>query len=401
MQKPFKFSTLLAASSLALLSCGVLAEVKLDTPANTPKKVALLLPLQGKLADAGEAVSDGYFAAYYQALATTPALADTSILRVDTSKGAAAAYQQAVTAGAELIIGPLDKDDVNQIAKLTSAQSQNIPTLSLNYPDNQITRQNPNFFSFGLGVEDDAKQIARQAYELGHRRALIVAPAQDWSERSAQAFMLEWQTLGGTLVTRTAFGSQDKFAETLKSVLLVDESQARYNQLQQQLATKMEFSTRRRNDIDMIFIAATPTQGRQIKPTFAFYFANNIPVYATGQIYAGSDDATGNDDLNGITFTALPWQFDASSPEKLALASQTKTAAVYGRLHALGVDAFRLQQRLASIKSQPDTKISGATGELHADNWGRIERTQLLARFNKGIAEPVAIAATNDEDTPE
>ena len=56
-----------------------------------PQKIALLLPMQGKLAEASEAVSDGFFAAYYQALANgrhTP-----EVRQYDSTNGVIAAYQ--------------------------------------------------------------------------------------------------------------------------------------------------------------------------------------------------------------------------------------------------------------------------------------------------------------------
>ncbi len=357
-----------------------------------PKKIVLLLPLQGRLTEAGTAVSDGFFAAYYQQLGNTNL---PSVRRYDSSKDVASAYQQAVDDGADLIIGPIDKDNVNIISQMKSLR---VPLLSLNYPDQQPAQPLANFYQFGLAVEDEARQAARQGIQDGFKNALVVYTAQEISERSAQAFAAEWQKLGGSLIGKSLFASQDKFSENFRHLMLLDESQARATLLQQQLGTKLEFTPRRRADVNMIFMAVTPDQGRQIKPTLVFQYANNIPVFATSSIYSGDVDAIRNEDLNGVIFNTLPWVFDAENPAKQAIAQTTKSAAVYGRLHALGADAFNLYSRLSQLKQAPQMKLYGATGSLQLMPDGRIEREQMWAHFSNGLAEPMTTVV--DAETP-
>ena len=359
-----------------------------------PKKIALILPLKGRLAEAGEAVSDGFFAAYYQQINNNNL---PNVRKYDSTQDAAAAYQQAVNDGADLIIGPVDKDGVNRISQLSLLK---VPLLSLNYPDQQPAHALANFYQFGLAVEDEARQVARQGIQDGHTSALVVFTAADVSERSAQAFISEWQKLGGTIIGKSIFASQDKFSESFRNLMLLDESQARATLLQQQLGTKLEFTPRRRADLGMVFMAVTPDQGRQIKPTLVFQYANNIPVYATSSIYSGDTDAIKNEDLNGVLFNTLPWIFDNNNPEKQAIAQTTKSAAVYGRLHALGADAFHLYSRLPQLKLAPQMRIYGATGSLQLLPDGRIEREQMWARFNEGLAEPLATVVDTDKQDP-
>jgi hypothetical protein len=348
-----------------------------------PKKIALILPLKGRLAEAGAAVSDGFFAAYYQSGNTSL----PNVRRYDSSQDAAAAYYQAVADGAELIIGPVDKEGVNKISQLPSLT---VPLLSLTYADQQPAQVLVNFYQFGLAVEDEGRQAARQSMLDGHARAFIVSTPQEVSERSALAFATEYQQLGGTIVGKTHFTSLDKFSENFRHLMLLDESKARANVLQQQLGVKLEFTPRRRADISMIFMAVTPEQGRQIKPTLVFQYANNIPVYATSSIYSGDANAINNEDLNGVLFNTLPWVFDTDNPIKLAIAQTSKSAAVYGRLHAVGADAFHLYSRLAQLKQTPQMRLSGATGSLQLMPDGHIEREQMWARFHEGLAEPIA-----------
>ena len=357
-----------------------------------PKQIALLLPMQGKLAEAGEAVRDGFFAAYYQALSNgrhTP-----EVRQYDSSSDALAAYQQAINEGADLVIGPIDKEKVTELSLMPSLQ---VPMLSLNYPDAPPAQPLKGFYQFGLAVEDEARQVARQAFLEGHRQAMIIIPTQEWSERSARAFTDEWEKLGGIVVNRTQFQAGANYSGLVKDAMLIEQSQIRTRELQQLLGVQLQSSPRSRGDVDMIFLIADPAQARQIKPTFAFHYAGNIPVYATSQVYSGQPNPKADRDLNGVRFNTMPWLFDTTSSEKQAVAQHTKSAAVYGRLHALGADAFRLYARLPQLEQVPNMRIYGATGALHMLGDGRIEREQIWVRFRNGEAQPLPMVINENE----
>ena len=357
-----------------------------------PQQVALLLPLQGKLTEAGEAVRDGFFAAYFEALGNgrhTP-----EVRQYDSSNDVIAAYQHAIADGADLIIGPIDKEKVTEISLLPSLE---VPVLSLNYPDTPPATPLAGFYQFGLAVEDEARQVARQAFLEGHRQAMVIIPSQEWSERSARAFANEWEQLGGTVVNRTQFQTGANYSRLVKDAMQIEQSQIRTREMQDLLGIPLQSSPRSRSDVDMIFLIADPAQARQIKPTFAFHYAGKIPVYATSQVYSGQPNPKADRDLNGVRFNTMPWLFDTTSREKQAVAQYTKSAAVYGRLHALGADAFRLYARLPQLEQVPDMRIYGATGALHMLSDGRIEREQMWVRFRNGEAQPLPMVINQND----
>lgn len=357
-----------------------------------PQQVALLLPMQGKLAEAGEAVRDGFFAAYFEALANgrhTP-----EVRQYDSSSDALAAYQQAIADGADLVIGPIDKEKVTEISLMPSLE---VPVLSLNYPDTPPAEPLKGFYQFGLAVEDEARQVARQAFLEGHRQAMVIIPTQEWSERSARAFADEWEKLGGVVVNRTQFQTGANYSGLVKDAMLIEQSQIRTREMQALLGIPLQSSPRSRSDVDMIFLIADPAQARQIKPTFAFHYAGKIPVYSTSQVYSGQPNPKADRDLNGIRFNTMPWLFDTTSREKQAVAQHTKSAAVYGRLHALGADAFRLYARLPQLEQVPDMRIYGATGALHMLSDRRIEREQIWVRFRNGEAQPLPMVINEND----
>ena len=226
---------------------------------------------------------------------------------------------------------------------------------------------------------------------------MVIIPSQEWSERSARAFTNEWEKLGGVVVNRSQFQSGANYSTLVKDAMQIESSLVRNREMQELLGVPLQTSPRSRSDVDMIFLIADPAQGRQIKPTFAFHYAGNIPVYATSQIYSGQPNPKADRDLNGVRFNTMPWLFDTNNPEKQAVAQHTKSAAVYGRLHALGADAFRLYARLPQLEQVPDMRIFGATGALHMLEDGRIEREQIWVRFRNGEAQPLPMVINQNE----
>lgn len=351
---------------------------------NQPRHIALLLPLQGKLAKAGEAVRDGFFAAYYRA--RDEQLLTPTISQYDSSGDVLLAYEQAIAEGADLIIGPLEKE---KVAELSLMPSLPVPILTLNYADSQPVTPLENFYQFGLAAEDEARQVARQAYLEGHRQAMVLIPSQEWSERSAKAFTEEWQKLGGTVVNTSQFIGAGDYSRVIKNSMQIEQSVARAQELQRLFGTNIQFEARSRADIDMIFLIADPAQARQIKPTLAFHYAGNIPVFATSHIYSGIPDPGVDRDLNGIRFNTMPWIFDKTSQEKKTVTSNAQSAPIYSRLHALGVDAFRLYPRLPQLAQVAEMRLYGSTGALRLLPDGRVEREQIWARIRNGIALPL------------
>ena len=395
-----------------------------------PSQIALLLPQRGHLAKAGNAIRDGFFAAYYQAVTQ---LSQTPEIRVyDTSDGdISSLYQQAVNEGAQLVVGPLDKD---RVAQLNQNAELPVPTLAMNYiePPPQMALNQPmtplqtdtlgpleappeglydneipgyaqglgqspgprreyagQLYQFGLAVEDEARQTARRAWLEGRRHAMILAPQSDWGRRSADAFREAWHDLGGDLATTANYSGQTDLSQVIERALLLHQSQDRARDLRQLFGQRLEFEPRRRDDIDMIFLIANPAQARQIKPTLAYHYAGKLPVYATSHLYAGVEDRKNNRDLNGIKFSTLPWVLDRESPEKRAIDDNVRVDPVYNRLYALGVDAYRLYPRLQQLQRVNGLRLYGATGALHLTPERRVEREQVWAQMRGGRAQPL------------
>ncbi|AMX04068.1 penicillin-binding protein activator [Microbulbifer thermotolerans] len=355
--------------------------------------IALLLPLSGPLGGAGRAIRDGFMAAYYTALnagAPTPAV---QVYDTGGDRPFEEIYQSAVDAGAQAIVGPLDK---RRVSNLLATEKLPVPTLALNYGDEG--RLTGDLVQFGLAIEDEARQVARHAYLQGHRQAMILATDSGWGQRGTKAFQEEWQRLGGTVTVSRSFNDNSNFSRLVSDALLISDSKAREASLRRKLAAPLAFTPRRRGDVDMIFLLAQPQQARQINPMLAFFYAGDLPVYATSQVFGGRVDPQRDRDINGIRFTALPWLFEDDNLTKRNIEAQAAPAPAFARLYALGADAFRLFPRIPMLRRFPEQRVHGLTGALSLTADGRIVREQIWARIKKGAPVPIT---TTEEVAPQ
>ena len=367
-----------------------------------PAHMALLLPLQGSFSDAANAIRDGLFAAYYD----SPDATMHPQLRLydsgDSAETALAAYQQAVAEGAQFVIGPLRKEAVQAIAM---QETLPVPVLALNHVQGE-SQASGKLYQFGLSPEDEAREVARMAWRDGHQRSIAMIPANDWGERVYGAFAIEWQILGGEILEVQRYDTtKTDHGDSISSSLNLNNSKARHKQISRLLGKKLEFEPRRRQDVDFVFLLASPRQARLIRPQLSFYRASTVPVYSTSQVFTGNPDKERDIDLNGIIFCDMPWTLEHNSNwEHLQQAINEywpDNASRYKRLYALGIDAYRIIPYLSPLGSNMFGAYPGVSGNLSLDSQGKISRALRCAKFHRGLPvllEPVA--STSIDMTP-
>lgn len=355
---------------------------KLKDIAGQPlQKIALLLPQEGQLASVARALRDGFMAAHYQA--QQAGQNPPEVLLYDSSRMSSLDdfYRQAQTDGAQLVIGPLEKPLVKQLSERPQLP---ITTLALNYSD--AGREAPaQLFQFGLAAEDEAREVARRAWADGMRRAVALVPSGEWGNRVLAAFQQSWQAAGGTLIAAEHVDQPVELAQQIADLFQLRQSEARAKRLQSTLGGSVAALPARRQDVDFIFLAATPQQAQQIKPTLAFQYAGDVPVYATSHLYTGGNNPSQYQDLEGIRFCETPWLLDSNDALRQQVDGQWPQAAgSLGRLYAMGVDAYRLAPRLNQLKALPETQVEGLSGNLSLNQAQRIERQLPWAEFRNG-----------------
>lgn len=351
-----------------------------DISRNPVQHIAVFLPQTGSLSAAGNAIRDGIMASILEAQAqgaTVPQLSFFDSNSLSTSE----LYRSALEAGAEVAIGPLEK---SKVTELQNRNSLPLPTLALNYGTSPTTT-NRKLFQYAISAEDEAAQAAQTAWQDGKKRALTLTPNSDWGGRALTAFEESWQKLGGTIAENSQYSAKTNLGLSIKQMLEIDRSERRWRRMSQLLDQKLEFEPRRRQDADVLFLVATPTNARQVKPALAFYYASDIPVYATSHLYNGKPDIKRDQDLNGIHFCDIPWFFEENSDLRNSIQQAwPKESSRYGRLFAMGTDALQLAGRLRMLEVLPGSKVYGATGALSLQENQVITRHLEWATFING-----------------
>ncbi len=351
---------------------------------SNPDSIGLLVPLQENYLTPSKTLIDGFMDAYYSAmnLPTKKSKKLPEIRIYDSSSGEiAAVYNQAVKDGMDLIIGPMRQSEVEALGKLDDLP---VPTISLNRLDSSSAASTDNLYQFGLSTEDELTQIANRAWQRGRRNILMISPDNSWGRKSADFMRQHWVTKGGSMVEDVRYPiSVNDFTKFLKQPLQIDLSEKRGLSIKRFINSRVKYSARRRQDIDVVVMLGYPNKARQIKPALDFLYASDIPVMATSHIFSGLEQIGLDRDLSQVEFTSMPWTLKGQLAKELQPDKQLHTA--YRHLYALGHDSFLIARNLSNLEKSEPFPLFGATGILSLQD-GTIVREQKWAKFKRGAA---------------
>lgn len=361
-----------------------------------PDQIALLLPLTGQFSEIGAAIKSGFVAARFEEGATS------SIKLYDTQSDANKAieqYQLATAEGASLVIGPLSK---SAVINLAASNLITVPTLSLNYVGEDLPGH-ANLYQFGLLPEDEARDAAHYAKNEKYNKALIVASESVIGQRMSNAFNTTFTANGGQVLGAESIPEDGyDYSRQLTRLLAINSSHSRKRNLEKLLGTSLEFEPAIRADIDVIFMAVNSEHARLLKPQLKFHHAGDVPVLGTAMVFSGEADKKTDRDLTGVRFNEVPWLLsDAASNSRLysvVTGSRPDASAGISRLMALGIDAYTLHRELENMRLDERYSVNGKTGALSLAPGNRIQRRLQWAEFQEGtpakISNALPVAAT-------
>jgi ABC-type branched-subunit amino acid transport system substrate-binding protein len=164
-----------------------------EAPREENVKVALLLPLSGKLASLGNAMSDAAQMAMFD-------VADRrfELMPIDDkgmASGSADAATQAVGQGAQLILGPLLSPSVRSVAPV--ATNAGVPVLAFS-SDRRVTSR--GVYIIGFMPEAEVERVVGYAAGRGLRRFAAVAPDNLYGQAVLDALRKSAGAYGATVV---------------------------------------------------------------------------------------------------------------------------------------------------------------------------------------------------------
>jgi outer membrane PBP1 activator LpoA protein len=331
-----------------------------------PARLAVLLPMTGNLASAGQSVRDGFLAAYYGVTRPRPVLKfyDSQ----GTGAGAQAALAKALADDAQMIVGPLTRDEVNGVL----GQADDLPILALNRGN---VAPPPGSASFALLPEDEGVQSADRLADRGLLRVLVIAARSDSSQRAVAAFRARLRARGGDVVGEMPISGEVPDLGT-------------------QLAAYAGGATA----AQAVFLVLDAAPARTVAAQLKSSALAALPRIATAQVLNGIGGR--NDyELDGIEYPDLPWLLGRAGglPEADALSKTLPSTRGGGqRLFAFGADAWHLVAHFERLYNDPGQRVQGATGELSIGLDRGVERMPAWAVFSGGRGRPAPVLAPRD-----
>jgi len=345
------------------------------------KKIALVLPQSGKAANVANSLKQGFIAAQNAAINNGGEQVEVEFYdSAELDEGITAFYKRLETDGVQVVVGPLAKNKVDLLAKKIILP---INTLALNYAGNTDGKTPANLYQFGLAVEDEVREVVLKARAEGYKRAIAIVPKSDLGDRMLNEFKSQWRDEGGLFLAHEQFDTPANLSSQIAHLLRIKRSEQRIANLAKVLGRKsFEARPTRRQDVDFIFIVATPKQAQQIKPTLNYHYAADLPVYATSLVYSGEFNEAQYNDMQDIMFCDAPSILKTSTELRQRVEPYWLDAnGATARIYSMGADAYHLALSLEQIQEAKHFQFEGLSGTLQLDKSGRITRRLTWAQF--------------------
>ncbi|MGV6818517.1 MAG: penicillin-binding protein activator [Thiotrichales bacterium] len=323
-------------------------------------RIAVILPVSGRLSSIANVILDGITAARFENPNIEIRIYDSGKPATDISM----LYQTAVNNGAELVIGPMQKNLIDVLA----SQALPVPVIAMNHSTNDF-RSNSAMTQFGLNPEDEARQAARRMVADGYSQFAVLTPRGEWGDRLARAFKESARANGASVLGSLRYDPSANNHSNEIAQLLKPNRETNENEL----------------GADALFMVATPTQARVLVPLIKFHVLDSLPIYATSHAYSGQPDPSNDRDLNDMRYAESPWVL--GKIDHPPLQSLTGSTRAHPRLFALGYDSLTV---VPQFRLQPyQLSFQGLSGELTMDENNRIHRTLSWAVFRRGTPRPL------------
>lgn len=307
-----------------------------------------------------------------------------------TSQPISQLLAQAQQDGATLVVGPLLKENVDDVIKSNTP----LNVLALNQPEKVESRANLCYFA--LSPEDEARDATRHIHQQGKQTPLLLVPRGALGDRVVSAFADEWLKLGGASVLQQRFGSTAELRAGVNGgggIALTGTPVSTLPSAQNSsLGSADEMPVSSGGSVDAAYILATPEQIAYIKPMIAMRNGsqNNVTLYASSRSAQGTAGPDFRLEMEGLQYSEIP-MLAGSNPALMQQAlSAVRNDYSLARLYAMGADAWSLANHFTQMRQTPGFELNGNTGDLTATQDCVINRKLSWLKYQQGKIVPAS-----------
>ncbi|NDL63566.1 penicillin-binding protein activator [Acerihabitans arboris] len=386
-------------------------------------QIALFLPMSGQAQVFSSAIQQGFNAARNgvntapvdpapaggTAAATPPAqppaatpitagqASGTQVKIYDTSsQPLPALLAQAQQDGATMIVGPLLKNEVEQL--YASQSTMNI--LALNQPEHLQNR--PNICYFSLSPEDEARDAANHIFQQHRQQPLLLVPRGSLGDRVVKAFADAWTKAGGGAVLEQRIGAVGELKQAINSgsgIQLSGQPVSSAAPSEPQSVTiagltipappsdaAVSPSATGGGAVDAVYIIATPSELALIKPMIDMRTSSRarLGLFASSRSYQADAGPDYRLEMEGLEFSDIPLLAGANPGLLQQTSAQFKEDYSLVRLYAMGMDAWTLVNHFSEMRQIPGFQVAGDTGQLSATPDCVINRKLSWLKYQQG-----------------
>ena len=385
-------------------------------------KIAVLLPLTGRVQAQGNAIKEGIMSAFFAQLREkqedNPGIELPQIDFFDTGsfpeQFTSEEINQENLLTYDIVIGPLLREHVATVDSFdlpnsmmvllnrldTSGQIEpgnSLDTLGqiepVGRPDtlDQIepgNSQSAKVF-FALAPEDEAKQLANLMKERGVTTPIIINNNTSISQRMVAAFNEQWLALNGVeqrpedlrQPKEVTFTDNKSLRIGITDALDVLQSQRRISQVSGLTSEVVHSVTRNRRDVDAFVVFAQPEELELMNPiieaSISLFSERTIPVFASSYSYQHRLNKNSIRDLRNVVFVDMPFLMPEERVSKIAVEVDelwNNPPSSFLRLFAFGYDAFQFSTQMQQLAFFSHTELQGKSGRLTVNSSEQVVR---------------------------
>ena len=302
--------------------------------------IAVFLPLSGPYAKIiGNPVKVGILSSYRdRGISLNLKFYDTAASSIPVL------YSQAKADRAKIIIGPIIKEQVNDLM----AQKPTMPVIALNQGSAQPNTS--NIYYLTLAPENDMYNASLEMQKDHINSPVIIAPRNERGDRMANALNSYWTADNRKGISLCYYEDMNTIETTVKSCLNSYKS------------------------YDGIYIYGTPLETSKIKDSARAYIGDSAIYYAGAKSNDGLTQSAIAASLNGIKLGDQPWMLKDSSAKRRIQEVLPKANGDTLRSFAIGYDSLNLALHLKDLTENKGQSIRGLSGDISITENGKLKR---------------------------
>ena len=261
--------------------------------------------------------------------------------------------------GIQTIIGPLLKSRVDEM--LVGSDLGTLNVLALNATQNSKAKAKVCYY--GLSPEAEARSGAERLYQDGLANAVVIAPQNDFGQRSADAFAKRWRQLTNRDTDIRYYNHPMDSVAALQNTGIANNSG--------------------------LYLLGNAEQLVELKKGIDNSIsAQKYPLYASSRTNSPNNGPDFRLTMEGVKFSEIPLLADTQSDLYKKVERLAESDFSMMRLYAMGSDAWSIANKFNEFRQIPGYKVSGLTGMLSSGTNCNIEREMTWLQYQNGNIVP-------------